>query len=41
MNTKIESRVETLGNKQYAILFNEPSVANQVIVDGDSFIEYV
>lgn len=40
MNTKIESRVETEGNKQDAILFNNPSSSNRVVVDGGSVLQY-
>lgn len=40
MNTKIESRVETEGNKQDAILFNNPSSSNRVVVDGSSVLQY-
>ena len=40
MNTKIESRVETEGNKQDAILFNHPSSSNRVVVDGSSVLQY-
>ena len=39
-NTTIESRVETEGNKQDAILFNNPSVSNRVLVDGSSVLQY-
>lgn len=39
-NTTIESRVETEGNKQDAILFNNPSASNRVLVDGSSVLQY-
>ena len=39
-NTTIESRVETEGNKQDAILFNNPSSSNHVLVDGSSVLQY-
>ena len=39
-NTTIESRVETKGNKQDAILFNNPSASNRVLVDGSSILQY-
>ena len=38
--TTIESRVETEGNKQDAILFNNPSATNRVLVDGSSVLQY-
>lgn len=39
-NSKIEARVETEGNYQLAIMFNNPSTSNQVVVDGNSIVEY-